>query len=182
MAKPPTGGTRMLKRMLIMVSMLLVFVAPAIIPCLYAGCEAGEVAKDREEVFHNRQGLDYFKKGFYELTPKSRSQEAAQYYELAVLEFKKAIVVNDEYVEAHRNLARVYYVQKRFGKAREEYKKATLLDPYDIDSYVNLALTSVQMENYDEAIAQLESAKNWTEDETVVDKLNEYIRKLEQER
>jgi tetratricopeptide (TPR) repeat protein len=175
------GGITMLKNVAVILSMSLVLLTLGI-SGLYDRCEAEEIKKDREEVSYNKKGLDYFKKGFYELAPKSRSQEAAQYYELAILEFKKAIATNDRYVEAHRNLARVYYVQKKFGKSIEKYKNVTLLDPYDIDTYVNLALAYVQRENYDQVIEQLETAKNWTENEAIIDKLNGYIKKLEQER
>lgn len=171
----------MLKKMLLILSMSLVLVT-LVIAGLYDRCGAGEIKKDKEEVSHNKKGLDYFKKGFYELTPKNRTQEAARYYELAILELKKAIAINDKYVEAHRNLARVYYVQKKFGESAEEYKKVTLLDPYDIDTHVNLALAYAQMGNYDQAIERLEIAKNWTEDEAIIQKLNGYIEKLKQER
>jgi len=134
------------------------------------------------EAYHNQRGLEYYKEGFHQLAPKRQLKEADQYYELAVAEFKKAISVNASFADAYRNLARVYYVQKKFGEAVEAYKKVTELNPDDLDSYVNLAVAYTQIQRYDEAIEQLEIAKTRTTDANVVEKLNGYIQKVKQNR
>lgn len=131
---------------------------------------------------HNEQGLRYFKKGFYEYAPHNRHQEANQYYEMAVAEFKKAIAANEGDAAAHRNLARVYHVQKKYALSAAEYRRVTELNPQDIDAYVNLAVAYSHLNRYEEAIEQLERAKTKTEDPGVIDKLNGYIEKLEKAR
>ena len=136
----------------------------------------------RNEAYHNQRGLEYYKEGFYQLAPKQRFKEADQYYDLAVAEFKEAISVNANYADAYRNLARVYYVQKKFGEAVEAYKKVTELNPDDLDSYVNLAVAYTQIQRYDEAIEQLEIAKTRTTDANIIEKLNGYIQKVKQNR
>ena len=135
-----------------------------------------------DEAYHNQKGLSHFKKGFYSLTPQHRKEEASQEYGLAIKEFQKAITLNKKSVQAHRNLARVYDVQKRYLEAAEEYKQVTDLEPMDIDTYVLTALAYTQIQRYDEAIEQLEIAKTFATDEAVIDKLSEYIEKVEQEK
>ena len=134
-----------------------------------------------DEAYHNNKGLKHFKKGFYELTPGKRKAEAAQQYGLAIQEFKKALAINSDSAEAHRNLGRVYSVQGKFIKAAKHYKKLTDLDPHDIDSYVLTALAYAEAGNYEDAMAELETAKNMTTDKTIIKKLDDYIRKLNQE-
>ena len=131
---------------------------------------------------HNEKGLQLFKKGFYDLAPKNKEKEAAQYYELAEAEFKKAIASNEKFVEAHRSLARVYHVQKKHERAAEEYRKVIELDPYALDDYVNLSVAYAELGNYDLAIEELETAKAHTQDEEIINKLNGYIKKLEQKK
>ena len=134
------------------------------------------------EGYHIQKGMEYYSKGFYEFAPKRQQEEASRNYELAVSEFQMAISVNPGSEEAHRNLARVFYVQKNFEEAAKEYKKVTQLNPYDIDAHVVLALTLTKMNKFEDAIAQLQNAKTWTTDEKILEKLNEYIQKLEANR
>ena len=133
------------------------------------------------EAYHNQKGLSHFKKGFYHFTPKHRAEEASQEYDRAIQEFKKALAINPANAETHRNLARVYYVQKKFLQAAEHYKKLTELDPYDIDSYVLTALAYAEAQRYAEARAQLEIAKNMTADLRIIEKLDSYLEKLDQQ-
>ena len=125
----------------------------------------------------NRKGLDYYKEAFYQHIPKGQMREADRYFDLAVVEFKSAIALNPRYAEAHRNLARLFYVRKQYPQAAESYRTLTLLDPGDIDSYVLLAVTYTQMDRYQDAIQQLETAKLRTTDREVIAKLDGYIQK-----
>ena len=128
---------------------------------------------------HNDNGLKYFKKGFYEYAPHNKHQEANQYYEMAVSEFRKAIAENEGNAAAHRNLARVYHVQKKYALSAAEYKRVTELNPQDVDAYVNLAVAYTHLNRFDEAREQLELAKTKTNDPVAIGKLNGYIEKLE---
>ena len=131
-----------------------------------------------EAGYHNQQGMEYFKKGFYDHAPKNQVAESEQNYGFAIKEFRAAISRDPSYTEAHRNLARVYYVQKNFDGAAQEYKRVTELAPNDLDAYVNLALALVELKRLDEAIQTLENAKQQTSDAKVLDTLDTYIAKV----
>ena len=131
-----------------------------------------------EPGYHNQRGMEYFKKGFYDHAPKNQAAEAERNYGFAIKEFKAAISRDSSYTEAHRNLARVYYVQKNFDGAAEEYKKVTELAPGDLDAYVNLALALIELKRLDEAIQALENAKDQTSDPKALNTLDTYIAKV----
>jgi tetratricopeptide (TPR) repeat protein len=141
----------------------------------------GAFCQDRgagEAGYHNQRGMDYFKKGFYDHAPKSQVAESERNYGLAIQEFKAAIARDSSYTEAHRNLGRVYYVQKNFDGAAGEYKRVTELAPGDLDAYVNLALALIELKRLDEAIQALENAKQQTSDTRALDTLDTYISKV----
>ena len=149
----------------------------------FAGYGAEEAGKNTpSESYHNEKGLSHFKNGFYNLTPKKQKEEASIEYELAIQEFSKALAINPDSAEVHRSLARVYYVQKKYLKAAEHYKKLTNLDPYDIDSYLYTASALEKARKYDEAITELEIAKHKTANPQIIEKLDGYIGKIEQRR
>lgn len=131
-----------------------------------------------EACLHNQQGMEYFKKGFYDHAPKNQAADAERNYGLAVKEFKAAISRDFSYTEAHRNLARVYYVQKNFDGAAEEYRRVTELAPGDLDAYVNLALALIELKRPAEAIQALENAKGHTSDPKTLETLDSYIAKV----
>jgi tetratricopeptide (TPR) repeat protein len=132
-------------------------------------------AGQEKHVYHNQRGTEFFEKGFYDLTPKNKRKEAEQYYRQAIAEFNKAIAAKPDFEQAHRNLARLYYVMKDFEKAAETYRNVVKLDPSDLDSYVNLALALLNLERYYDAIDALEEAKAQTSDSSVIEKLDGYI-------
>lgn len=134
-----------------------------------------------DETYFNKKGLSYFNHGFYKLTPKGRQDEASPYYEAAIIEFKKAIEINESFLQAHLNLARVYFVQKRFPEAAQVYIKALELNPMDIDIHLQLVLAYSMAKEYAEAIDQLKTARSLTTDEEVIEKLNGFIEKFSQE-
>ena len=130
------------------------------------------------EAAHNRKGLEYFKEGYYQRLPKGQQREADRAFDLAVAEFRSAINLRPDFVEAHRNLARLYYVRKQFVEAAESYRNVTRLAPRDLDAYVQAALAYVELEQFDEAVRQLEIAKTQTGDRAAVSKLEGYIQKI----
>jgi tetratricopeptide (TPR) repeat protein len=158
---------------------LLTFAAAAVILIAYplpaTFCQEAVV---EEAGRYNRQGMVYFKRGFYDHAPKKESAEAERNYGLAVKEFKSAIARAPSLTDPHRNLARVYYVQKNFAGAAEEYKKVTELAPADLDAYINLALALIELNRVDEAIKSLENAKCQTSDPRALATLNNYISKV----
>jgi tetratricopeptide (TPR) repeat protein len=152
------------------VTVFFVFIA-----CERVVCQ--EITQD--EVYYNEQGLNYFNQGYFKLLPQGRTQEADQMIELAIASFRQAIAIKETYADAHRNLARVYYVQKRFTEAAGEYERLIELTPDDVDAYVKLATTYTKLEMYPEAVSVLEKAREKTDDERVVYQLNEFIQRLQ---
>jgi tetratricopeptide (TPR) repeat protein len=131
-----------------------------------------------QAAYHNLKGLEYFNNGFYQLEPKQRHDEADQYYALAEQEFVRAVGVDPNLADAHRNLARVYFVRKNYAAAAESYHKLTLLEPKDLDAYVQAALAHAELHQFDRGVAELERAKLHTRDREVTAKLDGYIEKL----
>jgi tetratricopeptide (TPR) repeat protein len=158
---------------------LLAVIAPAVMLAFFSVPRAFCQERSVDEAgVHNRQGMEYFKKGFYDHTPKNQDAEAERNYGLAVKEFKAAISKDSSFAEAHRNLARVYYVQKNFDGAAEEYKRVTELAPSDLDAHVNLALALIELKRPAEAIQVLENAKGHARDPKVLETLDSYIDKV----
>ena len=166
----------MARRLLVFACALSAFFASFI-------CIAHEQALSQEitqdEVTCNEQGLSLFNQGYYTSLPQGRPQEADQLFEQAIAEFKRSIAINGTYADAHRNLARVYYVQKRFAEAALEYERLVELTPDDVDVYVKLATTYTKLDKHSEAVDILENAKEAANDERVVILLNEFIQRLQ---
>jgi tetratricopeptide (TPR) repeat protein len=166
------------KKFLLLSLMFTVFILSA--PVMNAGVEAQEVNKGERSYIE--RGMGYFNKGYYDEIPKGKALEASQSLDRAIEEFKQAILVNKDSVQAHRNLARAYYVQKRYLEAALQYRKVTDLNPSDINTYVLTALAYTRVQKFAEAIEQLKTARTFTSDETVIQKLDDYIHKIEEEK
>jgi tetratricopeptide (TPR) repeat protein len=148
----------------------------------FANDPVGTPDKMAEAAYHNQQGLQHFKHGYYDLIPRGQKSEANANFALAEKAFQKAISINSNFVEAHRNLARLYFLEKKFDKAAPHYTQVIKLNPKDLDNYVNLSLTFIELGKYDEAIRCLEDAKAQTENSKIINKLNSYITKIEEAR
>jgi tetratricopeptide (TPR) repeat protein len=140
------------------------------------GAQAGR------EAVYNRQGLEYFNEGFYHRLPKGQQREADQAFDLAAVEFQRAVALKPDFVEAHRNLARLYYVRKQYAEAASSYRNVARLAPRDLDAYVQLALACIELRQFDEAIRQLSIAKTQTADEGAIRKLDSYIQTIQERR
>jgi tetratricopeptide (TPR) repeat protein len=127
----------------------------------------------------NRKGVAYYNEAFYKLLPSQRTIEADRKFTAAEKEFKRALTLSPDDVEAHRNLARLYFVQKRFLAAAEHYEIVFKLVPRDIDAYVNAASAYEMAQRYDLAIETLEAARPMATNEHIVSRLNAYIKSLE---
>ena len=168
-------GTMMFReRVLAIIAWTILFAFLAVPAAL---CQVKGAGTDTPGTY-NQRGVDFFKKGFYEHAPKNQVAQAELNYRLAIKEFKEAIAKDSSYTDAHRNLARVYYVQRNFEDAAQEYKKVTGLAPGDIDSYVNLALAYIELKEFNEAVDVLENAKEQTSDPKVLNTLSVYITKI----
>ena len=135
---------------------------------------AAEVARQ------NQQGLDHFKRGYYDLAPKGRTAEAEQELKLAEEAFKKAAEADKDFLDAHRNLARLYELQKNYLHAAMEYAEVIRLDPENIDAYAHMALVQLELGRADEAVRYLEAAKARTNDARTIQQLDNYIARAKQ--
>jgi tetratricopeptide (TPR) repeat protein len=139
---------------------------------------ASESSQSAKEASRNKQGLQYYQEAFYQQLPAENARNADKLFDRAIAKFKDAIAINPKNVEAHRHLARIYYVRKDFLHAADAYRKVTILEPLDIDAYLQLALSYTQIARFEEAIRALEDAKSAAKDPEAIDKLNGYIQKI----
>jgi len=139
---------------------------------------APEPPQSAKESDHNRKGLEYYNEAFYQQLPKGKQHEADEFFDLAAAEFQQAITANPQSAAAYRNLARLYYVRKDFLNAAEAYKRVTLLEPQDVDAYMQVALTYTRLDRFAEAIQQLEIAKTKTDVPEAIGKLDGFIQQL----
>ena len=159
---------------------LVAFTAAWFLLSALAGAVAAQESARGSE--HNRKGRQYFEEAYYKQLPNGRQHEADRLFDLAAAEFQDAIADNPRSAEAHRNLARLYYVRNQFPEALDAYRSLTVLEPDDIDARVQLALCYGQTGRLDEAIRELEVAKSITDEPEAVRKLDEYIRKAKERR
>lgn len=131
-----------------------------------------------QEALENGRGLSHFKQGYYELIPQGRGAEAQQEMARAEEAFRRAIEINPDFVDAHRNLARLYYLQEKFDQAAAEYAQVIRLAPEDVDTYVQMAVVETERGNFQAAVDLLESAKKITDDQHALTQLDAYIRKI----
>ena len=127
---------------------------------------------------HLREAAARFERGFYELLPKNRRAEAAVEFDAAVREYELALAAEPLNREAHRGLARVFYIQKDYALAAEHYRRLTEIDPFDIDSYALAAVALAEAGRFPEARSELEKAKLRTADPHAITMLDGFLEKL----
>lgn len=79
-------------------------------------------------------------------------------YEEAIAEYREALKLDPDYIEAHNNLAVIYDRMGRNEKAIGELQKVLRLNPGYTEGHSNLAHVYTGMGLYDEAIFELEKA------------------------
>jgi tetratricopeptide (TPR) repeat protein len=128
---------------------------------------------------YNHMGEKYLQSGLCDLMPHGSRQDAYQSLVNAEQLFRKAIEINYYNTDAHRNLARLYYFEKKLDLADVEYATTIRLDPNNIDARVDMALLQAERGNPKEAIRHLQDAKNRTRDPGMIQRLNRYMTPLE---
>ncbi len=76
----------------------------------------------------------------------------------AVEEYKTAVKLKPDYVDAHNNLGLAYDKQGRIEEAMEEYKAAIRLKPDNVNAYNNLGLAYVNQGRIEEAVEEYKTA------------------------
>jgi len=126
-----------------------------------------------------KAGIAHFEKAFYDLTPHKRDVEAAAEFDQALASFEAALADTPRSVEAHTYLARIYTVKKDFKKAAEHYDQVAAIEPANVDACVLAALSFVDAGNVPEARLRLVEARARTSDPAALEKLDEYVAKLD---
>jgi tetratricopeptide (TPR) repeat protein len=131
-----------------------------------------------DEAFFNDKGLGHYNRAYYEFLAAGKREQAEEEFEKAVLAFQEAIGINDRFVAAHRNLGRVYTVQKKDGAALDEYRKVVDLEPENLENYLPLASALERLGRLDEARQVLTQAKALSRDSRVWEVLDRLINTL----
>jgi tetratricopeptide (TPR) repeat protein len=116
---------------------------------------------------------DYTTLGFLYLLKKD--------YDEAILNSKKALILDENHAPALDNLGQIYYYMKDYEKAEEYLKSALDLKPHMADSNYYLGLVYEQQENFEEAKKYFDltatcniNALNTVNQEEVDNKLKKY--------
>jgi tetratricopeptide (TPR) repeat protein len=141
--------------------------------------QAGQQGRDTPRSAVLRDGIGHFDKAFYDFTPKGRHNEAAVEFDAAITAFDRELAANPASAEAHRYLARIYAARKQFVKAAGHYDKVAALEPFNVDVCILSALAWVDAKDPAEARLRLIEAKSRTADPRVLEKLDEYIGKVD---
>ena len=150
--------------------MFMIVLAP------YAAVQGGG-GMENETVF-NEEGLAHYNRAYYEFLASGKTVEAKEEFEKAASAFQEAIKLNDRFVEAHRNLGRLYTVQKKNDLAAEQYRTVVELEPGNLENYLPLASALERLGRFDEARDVLTLAKSLTGDPLVRKSLDKLIEKL----
>ncbi|MBI2486787.1 MAG: tetratricopeptide repeat protein [Deltaproteobacteria bacterium] len=77
----------------------------------------------QEAKAHFDRGIDYYAEG---------------QYNQVIDEFKEALKINPNYVDAYYNLGNVYYAKGEYNQAIDEYKEILRINPNDIEARFKL--------------------------------------------
>jgi tetratricopeptide (TPR) repeat protein len=103
-------------------------------------------------VYHNNQGVTFLNKNDFER---------------AEFEFKTAIELSPQYVEAYNNLGIVYKIQGKLGLAKQMFERAIKLDKKYAAAYSHLGAVLLTQGDVDGAIKQMK--KGLKRDATIAD-------------
>jgi tetratricopeptide (TPR) repeat protein len=92
---------------------------------------------------YNESGNNYFSKG---------------QYDLAMIEYKKAIEILPQYAKAHSNLGYAHFEKGQYDRAIAEFTKAIDIDPLYAKAYNNRGLVYFTRGEYDRAIHDYDKA------------------------
>ncbi len=110
------------------------------------GSRRFEVKKTVEKI--QGEEIEWFKKG-YNASMEKNYDEAIEYY-------KKAIVINSNYADAHANLGVTYIQKGKFDEAISNLKQAITIDQKNVGAHYNLGLVYDKKGKIDEAILEYE--------------------------
>ena len=124
---------------------------------------------------HADRAKAFFDEGFYGWLARGNRSEAQARFELAVRENRRAVELNPNLEQAHRQLARIYHVQKRYDEEIGARREVLRLDPSDVDERVRLADVLTRERRFPEALVELRTARAYTDDPHAVELIDRYI-------
>ncbi|MBA2861891.1 tetratricopeptide repeat protein [Methanococcus maripaludis] len=116
--------------------------------------ESFEELLDKNEIEEETQELilgDITDTGFAEVLTFANALYESGDFNAAEVEYKKAIILNPNYSEAHNNYGCLLEYLERFDEAEVEFKKAIELNVLNIRAHNNLATLLAKAEKYEEA-------------------------------
>lgn len=117
-----------------------VFVSLAVlVVCMCTGCAALEASKKKAS-YHYQMGLSHLGEGNYTR---------------ALIDFTEAEKITPDDPQLLNYLGQVYYLKKRYDLAEPKYLKAIALLPSFSEARNNLGVNYLEMQRWDDAIAQL---------------------------
>jgi len=135
------------------------------------------VAQTAEEL--ERNGLEHFRKAYYEAVPKKEKARATDEFDRAEKAFTQAIRKKPKRVEPYLHLGRSYFVQKKYRQAAQVYKNALSIDPFRKPTYLQLASACEMMGDYRAAADALKQLRTMEDDEEALLVLDEFISRME---
>lgn len=73
-------------------------------------------------------------------------------YQLALMDYNKAIEINHKYADAYNNRGDIYYILGNYQMAIKDFSKVIEIDPDNADAYFNLGNAYNRIGNYKEAV------------------------------
>ena len=159
------------------ITLLTLFILILVIPS--SGFCMGKKVEENDEYYY-KMGLDLFNEGYYQLMPQGKNEEGKQKLDQAISALQVAVSMNDRSIESHFLLARIYVILNKYPDAAAEYNKVIELDPGNINVYLYLASTYVQMKKYDAAFEVLNYAKTLTSDKQAVERIETLVQSIKE--
>ena len=126
-----------------------------------------------------QQGLNHFRRAFYEAVPQKDNTRAQAEYGRAEKAFQEAIREKPDRVEPYLHLGRTYFVQKKYRQAAEAYREAIRLAPERKTAYLQLASALEMNGDYAGAVQALKQLRARETDERAIQILDRFIGELQ---
>jgi Flp pilus assembly protein TadD len=124
-------------------------------------------------------GLKHLDEAYFKALPQKNNQRAKIEFSLAESDFKKAIEMKPNRVDAYLHLGRTYHLQKKYRQAAEVYRAALDLAPHEKKIYLKLASAQEMAGDYEDAVKTLQDMRTQETDPRAVRILDDFIHKLE---
>ncbi len=157
----------------------LALLAALVLPSTAQASPPPQSQNQAQQSEHVRTGVQHFERAFYELTPKKHDAEASREFDLAIAAFEAEVAARPSSATAHSYLGRIYSIRKDYKKSAAHYDRLSDIEPQNVDACVLAALAYAEDGRVAESRARLEAAKLRTSDPIALEKIAEYMSKLD---